>query len=134
VQGESPLAGLVVLSYEGEYNDDIQFNASAKDIKDKLEMLNTIKEVNVRKYDKYTGYQWVVSFTGQAGNIPLLVAHNNVFEIQSIHTSGGIPTTYCGDKAVGGACDSPIEKFKYYIKAPPLFNFIHILFSNILHN
>ena len=49
VQGESTLSGSVVLSYEGEYTDDIPFDASAKDIKDKLELLNTIEEVNVRK-------------------------------------------------------------------------------------
>ena len=35
-------------------------------------------------------------FHSQAGNIPLLVAHNNVFEIQSIQTSGGIPTPLGG--------------------------------------
>ena len=49
VQGGSTLAGSVVLSYEGEYSDNIQFDASAKDIKDKLEMLSTIEEVNIRK-------------------------------------------------------------------------------------
>ena len=84
VQDESTLGGSVVLSYEGEYTDNIRFDASAKDIKDKLEMLSSIDEVNVRKYDMYTGYQWVVSFTGHAGNLPLVVSHNNVFEIQSI--------------------------------------------------
>ena len=48
VQGESTLQGSVVLSYEGEYTDDIAFDESAKDIKDKLEMLDTIEEVNVQ--------------------------------------------------------------------------------------
>lgn len=44
-----------------------------------------------------TGYQWVVSFTGQAGNLPLLVVHNNVFEIlTTIQSSGGIPTPLGG--------------------------------------
>ncbi|KAL7532002.1 hypothetical protein ACHAXR_005653, partial [Thalassiosira sp. AJA248-18] len=96
VQGESTLSGSVVLSYEGEYTDDIPFDASDKDIKDKLEMLNTIEGVNVRRIDKYTGYQWVVSFTGNAGNLPLVVAHDNVFEIQSIEISGGQPTPLGG--------------------------------------
>ncbi|KAL3774885.1 hypothetical protein ACHAW5_007303 [Stephanodiscus triporus] len=96
VQGESTLVGSLVLSYEGDYTDDIRFDASAKDIKDKLEMLDSIEEVNVRKYDMYTGYQWVVSFTGHAGNLPLVEAHNNVFEIQSIQTRGGIPTPLGG--------------------------------------
>ena len=96
VQGESTLAGSIVLSYEGEYTDDIPFDSSAKSIKDKLEMLNAVEEVNVRRIDKYTGYQWVVSFTGNAGNLPLVVSHNNVFEIQSIKTSGGQPTPLGG--------------------------------------
>jgi len=96
VQGKSTLQGSVVLSYEGEYTDDIAFDESAKDIKDKLEMLDTIEEVNVRKLDKYTGYQWVVSYTGNAGNLPLMVAHDNVFEVQSIQTIGGQPTPLGG--------------------------------------
>ena len=96
VQGESTLSGSVVLSYEGEYTDDIPFDASARDVKDKLEMLDTVEEVNVRKIDKNTGYQWVVSFTGDAGNLPLVNAHNHVFEIQSIQTSGGQPTPLGG--------------------------------------
>ncbi|KAL9189871.1 hypothetical protein ACHAXT_009546 [Thalassiosira profunda] len=96
VQGESTLQGSVVLSYEGAYTDDIPFDASPKDIKDELERLDTVEEVNVRRIDKYTGYQWVVSFTGNAGNLPLVVAHDNVFEIQSIETSGGQPTPLGG--------------------------------------
>ena len=97
VQGEATLGGSVVLSYEGEYTDDISFDASAKDIKDKLELIDTIDEVvNVRRLDKYTGYQWVVSFTGNTGNLPLVVAHDNVFEVQSIETSGGQPTPLGG--------------------------------------
>jgi hypothetical protein len=96
VQGESTLSRSVIISYKGEYTDDIQFDASAKDIKDKLENLNAIEEVNVRKYGMYMGYQWVVSFTGQASNLPLLVVHNNVFEIQTIQTRGGVPTPLGG--------------------------------------
>ena len=55
------LSSPVVISYEGEYTDDIQFDASVKDIKDKLENLNTIQEVNVQKFYMYMGYLWVVS-------------------------------------------------------------------------
>ena len=96
VQGESILSGSFVLSYEGEYTDDIPFDASAKYVKSTLESLDTITEVNVKRMDKYTGYQWAVSFTGNAGNLPLLIAHNNVFEVQSIQTSGGLPTPLGG--------------------------------------
>ena len=49
-----------------------------------------------QKLDKYTGYQWVVSYTGNAGNLPLMVAHDNVFEVQSIQTIGGQPTPLGG--------------------------------------
>ena len=96
LQGDSSLIGSVVLSYEGEYTSDIPFDASAKMIKDELELLATIESVNVQTVDIYTGYQWVVSFTGHAGNLPLLVAHNNVFEIQSIDIRGGNPTPIGG--------------------------------------
>lgn len=96
LQGDSSLIGSLVLSYQGEYTGDIPFDASAKTIKDSLEMLDTIEGVNVKKVDIYTGYQWVISFTGHAGNLPLLVAHNNVFEIQSIEISGGNPTPIGG--------------------------------------
>ena len=96
VQGESTLSGSFVLSYEGEYTDDIPFDASAKYVKSTLESLDTIAEVDVKRMDKYTGYQWAVSFTGNAGNLPLLIAHNNVFEVQSIQTTGGQPTPLGG--------------------------------------
>ena len=96
VQGESTLSGSVVVSYQGAYTSDIAFDASPKEIKDKLEELETINEVNVRKKDIYTGYQWVVSFTGDAGNLPMLRVHDNKFEVQQILTLGGIPTPLGG--------------------------------------
>jgi hypothetical protein len=42
----------------------------------------------------------VVSFTGNAENLPLLVAHDNVFEVQSIETTGGQPTPLDGSCAL----------------------------------
>ena len=96
IQGESALSGSIVLSYEGEYTDDIMFDASARDIKTKLEALDTINEVNVKRADRFTGYQWKISFTGNAGNLPLIVAHDNIFEVQSIKTVGGQPTPLGG--------------------------------------
>eukprot|EP00804_Cyclotella_cryptica_P021433 CCRYP_005783-RA/>CCRYP_005783-RA protein AED:0.00 eAED:0.00 QI:831/1/1/1/1/1/3/2372/6166 len=96
VQGESTLSGSFVISYEGKYSADIPFDATARDVKNKLESLDTITEVNVKRVDKYTGYQWAVSFTGNAGNLPPMIAHNNVFEIQSIEIVGGQPTPLGG--------------------------------------
>ncbi len=96
LQGDSSLIGSLVLSYEGEYTGDIPYDASAKIIKDNLEVLTTINGVNVQKVDLHIGYQWVISFTGHAGNLPLLVAHNNVFEIQLIEIRGGNPTPIGG--------------------------------------
>eukprot|EP00970_Alexandrium_tamarense_P002964 scaffold427_cov103-Alexandrium_tamarense.AAC.19 len=96
VQGDSTLDGSLVLSYEGEYTDDMSFDASAREVKSKLEMLSTIAEVDVKRIDKYTGFQWVVSFTGNTGNLPLVVAHDNVFEVQSVETVGGQPTPLGG--------------------------------------
>ena len=96
VQGESALSGSIVLSYEGEYTDDIPFDATARDVKTKLEALDTINEVDIKRADRYTGYQWNISFTGNAGNLPIIVVHDNVFEIQSIKTMGGQPTPLGG--------------------------------------
>ena len=96
IQGESTLSGSIVLSYDGEYTDDILFDASAREVKAKLEALETIKEVDVKRGDRFTGYQWKISFTGNAGNLPLIVAHDNVFEVQSIKTTGGQPTPLGG--------------------------------------
>ena len=106
IQGESTLSGSFVLSYEGEYTDDIMFDASARDVKAKLEALDSINEVEVKRADKYTGYQWKISFTGDAGNLPLVAAHDNVFEVQSIKTMGGQPTPLGGTFSLSYLDDS----------------------------
>lgn len=134
VQGESTLSGSLVLSYEGEYTTDIAFDASAKDIKDKLEMLSTIEEVNIRKLDKYTGYQWLVSFTGNSGNLPLVIAHDNVFEIQSIETTGGQPTplggaftlSYLAEETGPLPYDSSAEMVKSLLESLPSVDHVDV--------
>jgi len=134
VQGESTLGGSIVLSYEGEYTDDIAFDASAKDVKDKLEMLSTIDEVNVRKIDKYTGYQWAVSFTGNAGNLPLMVAHDNIYEVQSIETSGGQPTplggsftlSYLSEETGPLSFDSSADMIKSSLESLPSIDHVDV--------
>jgi hypothetical protein len=83
IQGQS-LDGSFVLSYEGQFTDDIPIDASATHVKSLLEALDTVTEVDVKRVDKYTGYQWVVSFTGNAGNLPQMVAHDNA-------RSAGVP-------------------------------------------
>jgi hypothetical protein len=96
IQGDSTLVGSIVLSYEGEYTDDIPFDATPKEVKAKLEALDSVNEVDVKRADIFTGYQWKIAFTGNAGNLPLIVAHDNVFEVQSIKTMGGQPTPLGG--------------------------------------
>ena len=95
-QGHSTLDGTMVLSYDGEYTDDIAFDASAKTIKHRLEALPTIDEVDVHKIDKRTGYEWEITFTRSVGNLPTIIAHPQVFEVQKIETVGGNPTPLGG--------------------------------------
>lgn len=95
-QGHSTLEGTMVLSYDGEYTDDIAFDASAVTIKHRLEALSTIDEVDVHKIDKRTGYEWEVTFTRSVGNLPTIIAYPQVFEVQKIETVGGSPTPLGG--------------------------------------
>ena len=96
VQGKSNMLGTMVLSYDGKYTDDISYSDSAEIIKEKLENLSTIEEVDVRKIDRRNGYQWEVTFTRAIGNLPSIIAHTQIFEIQKIKIAGGHPTPLGG--------------------------------------
>jgi hypothetical protein len=134
IQGQSTLDGSFVLSYEGQFTDDIPFDASASHVESLLEALDTITEVDVKRVDKYTGYQWVVSFTGNAGNLPLLVAHDYVFEVQSIETTGGRPTplggsftlSYLSETTSSLPHDCSAEMLKSSLEALPSINRVDV--------
>ena len=55
VKGVSPLGGTFVVSYEGQYTGDIDFDASASEMKSALEAVATIDEVDVIKENLGSG-------------------------------------------------------------------------------
>jgi len=50
-------------------------------MKESLEMLSSVDEVNVEKTNLHVGYQWDISFTKMIGNLPSLVAFKSIFEV-----------------------------------------------------
>jgi len=95
-KGTSSLGGTFVLSYMGQYTNNLAFDASAQSVKDELEALSTVTEVEVYKEDLYNGHKWTVTFTKQLGNLPAIVAYPFQYEIQTISTTGGSPTPLGG--------------------------------------
>ena len=136
VQGHSTLDGTMVLSYDGQYTDDIAFDASAETVKSRLELLSTIDEVDVRKIDKRTGYQWEVTFTRSVGNLPSIIAHEQVFEVQRIATLGGSPMPLGGSfKLMYGSSeemtsllpfDASAESVKAALEALPSMGLVNV--------
>jgi len=94
--GYSPIEGSFVLEFNDEYTIDIPYDASAKFVKQALESLSTIEEVNVQKHNINTGFQWDISFTGNLGNVRNIRAFNSRFEVQKISILGGYPTPLGG--------------------------------------
>jgi hypothetical protein len=96
IRGFSPLAGTLVLGFAGEFTPDLRFDCSPMFVKEALESLPSIEEVNVQKIDINTGYRWDISFTKDIGNLPSIQAYNNRFEVQRISSKGGFPTPLGG--------------------------------------
>ena len=68
VAGASALGGTFTLAYAGDYTADIDFDASADDVKATLEALPSIDEVMVSKEDLGQGHKFTVTFTKQPGS------------------------------------------------------------------
>ena len=82
VQGESNIDELFVLLYGGQYSDDIPFYASSSVMKESLEMLSSVDEVNVEKTNLHVGYQWDISFTKMIGKLPSLLAFKSILRFR----------------------------------------------------
>jgi hypothetical protein len=106
VRGVSPLSGTFTVYYEGEFTDDIDFNASPADIKTKLELLSGINSVLVYREDTNTGFKWTISFTNNVGNLRMMVASPVRYEVQEIQTTGGNPTPLSGQVLISFDHDS----------------------------
>lgn len=72
VQGDTPLYGYWRLNFKGEWTEPIVHNASALDLKEALEALTLISEVEVSRHRNNNGHNYMVTFLSELGNIPLL--------------------------------------------------------------
>ena len=106
VKGISNIAGTFSLFFEGEYTDDINFDASAATVKARLEKLSTIGPVSVQRDDTGNGYKWTVSFISNVGNLRMMQASAYRYEIQHIWTTGGSPTPLSGQFTISYGGDS----------------------------
>jgi hypothetical protein len=74
LKGYSPLDGTFTVAYEGEYSMDVDFDASAAEMKVALEAINTIDEVDVQRENLGSGFRWTVTFTKALGNLRNMVS------------------------------------------------------------
>ena len=96
VKGKSPIKGSFTILYEGEFSNDINFDASAAAVKQTLEAMSKISTVKVDREDTGNGYKWTVSFTKNVGNLRMMLASDYRYEIQLLETFGGSPTPLSG--------------------------------------
>lgn len=111
VVGNSSTSGTFTLFYEGQYTNDIPFDASAAQVKTALEQLNNIGVVGVAAEDTDNGFKWTVSFTQNVGNLRMMEASPFRYEIQNLWTSGGSPTPLSGSLLLMHANDSVTVNF-----------------------
>ncbi|KAF4031960.1 Fibronectin type III domain [Phytophthora infestans] len=87
------LGGTFVLNFMGGTTHNLPFDIEAAGLKTELQTaLSTVREVDVRKEERYNGNRWTISFTKNLGDLPLLEAYPYAYEIQEITTLGGSPT------------------------------------------
>ena len=99
------IGGSFVIEHEGAYTGSIAFNASAADMKQALEVLPSVTQVDVARDVLPYGHQWIVTFNRDAGNLREMRAHPHSFEVQKIATAGGSPTPLSGSfKLSYGGC------------------------------
>jgi hypothetical protein len=69
------------VSFEGQYTSDVNIDASAAEMKAALESLSNVGTVLVTRFINGNGFRWVVSFTSLVGDLRLLEASANRYEI-----------------------------------------------------
>merc|ERR1711871_1689662 len=126
IKGSSPIAGTFTVFFEGQYTNDIAFDASPGDMKDALEAISTIGVVDVDRERLANGYKWTVTFTQNVGNLRMMEATDRRYEIQRLWTEGGAPTPLSGDLKLsfGGdsttiAYDAPPSELRAALESMP---------------
>ena len=103
-KGVSPLMGTFVLSYDGAYTQDIDFDASAATVKARIEALATVdgdNGVDVTRLILGASIEYKVTFTKQAGDLPMMQADPVRYEKQRVRSMGGDPTPLGGSFTLG---------------------------------
>ncbi len=90
------LSGTFVVSYKDATTPSLPFDIDAISLKKALETLPTIDTVNVLKQERFNGFRWTVSFTGDRGNLFLMEASPVTYAIQQLELIGGSPTPLHG--------------------------------------
>ena len=95
-KGLSYIEGSFVLSFEGQFTEDIRFDASSMEVKSALESLSTVEEVDVLRRNTKNGFDWEVSFIKSLGNLDSIDTHQHIFGVFSVDITGGNPTPLGG--------------------------------------
>jgi len=111
IKGVSPISGTFTLFYEGQFTNDIAFDGSAATVKAALEALSNVGTVGVTRVDNSNGFKWTVSFVQNVGNLRMMLATPNRYEIQKLWTSGGSPTPLSGSLILSYGNDSVIVDY-----------------------
>ena len=85
-QGFTAIDGTFLLSYDGVYTDNLDFQASRDDVKRELEELSTIGEVDVHRTDKSNGHEWRITYKSNLGDLDLIGVHPQAHEMQVVRT------------------------------------------------
>ena len=94
-------------------------------LKETLEDLPSIYEVDVHRDDLGNGYRWWVTFVSILGDLPEMVPYPYRWEIQSVQTIGGNPTplegaftlSYGGQTSALISFDASAETMKATLEA-----------------
>ena len=107
-KGSSPLGGTFALSYGADFTDDIDFGASNETVKAALEAPPSTRPTCAAT--SATASAGRRHFTKALGDLPLLQAHMQRYEVQHVRTLGGDPTPLGGSFALrfGGAATGAI--------------------------
>lgn len=76
VHGVAPLSGTFRLGYAGSMSRPIDHDASSDDLKSALEELDTIAQVAVTRLRNGYGFDWIVTFLSELGDLDLMYAND----------------------------------------------------------
>jgi hypothetical protein len=76
LEGLQPISGSFRLEFRGHSTRSLEYNAAALEMKDALESLVTVGTVDVERNINGNGFNWVITFTSELGNLPSITPHD----------------------------------------------------------